>query len=187
MSAEEQALITLEALKDFLKEDGTDHDKVLGVFINSVSEEFEGYLERTLNKTLYTDLYFDGDGEVEYFLPNWPVSGTFTITEDDVVLTEGIDDDFMLYAEKGKIVRNGVWLKGYKTLKVTYTAGYETIPKDIQLACMKWCAWEFQQHKQKRWGETSRTDPDAGSVSTFRESEVWKEINRVIKKYRRVG
>ncbi len=59
------------------------------------------------------------------------------------------------------------------------------IPNDLKLVFMKWVGWEFQQADEKRWGETSRSYPEAGTVSTFRESEVWKDVQRVIDKYQR--
>lgn len=185
MGAEDNALISLDDLKIYLKESGGDHDSVLSIIINSVSTDFEGHLGRTLRQATYTDLYLDGNGEKTLFLPDWPVDSITSLEEDEEALTEGIDEDYILYADDGYIVRNGAWLEGNKTIKITYKAGYTTIPKDVQLACLKWCAWEFQNYDQKRWGETSRTYPEAGAVTTIEEAAVWKEIKRVINKYRR--
>lgn len=182
----DNALITLEELKEYIQESSPDRDNLFITFINSMSDFADSYTDRNIREAIYTDLELDGNGQKELWLPNYPVDSVTKLEEDDIELTEGNDNDYILYAPEGRLVKvSGVWLKGYKTIKLTYKAGYActAIPYDLRLACMKQIAKEWNDYKMKRWGESARSSED-GSVSMF-EMSLLPDVKEILNRYRR--
>jgi len=190
------ALITLADEKLYLNEGGTTFDTIIEQLINSVSSMFDSeirsgsqLIEATENLTL------SGNGQVNLYLPRWPVTSIGSITEDDVALVSGADEDYLLYAAKGYVKRMGglVWPEGSQNIvlasvKAGYTATAQapavaTMPEDIRLACMKQVAFELQQYKRKDWGETSRSLPD-GSFQRIAQG-ILPDVEAALNKYRR--
>jgi uncharacterized phiE125 gp8 family phage protein len=180
-------LITLSDLKTYLEITDTTFDTILNDLIEAVSEEFETYTSRKFIQATYTDEYFDGDGTRILWLPNWPIISVTSVVENDVTLTEGNEEDYIVYKEEGYLWRVGtVWAEGVKNIKITYTAGYlqSDIPKDLVLAVKKQVAFEWQKQKSKRWGEQARTFPD-GSI-TFIISELLPDVQDILNRYKRM-
>lgn len=191
------SLITAAQLKTYLGPEysGSANDSLFELLIDSVSEMFNGHVGRTLAKTTYTDAYLDGNGQVSLVLQNFPIISITSIHEDGVLLTEGADGDYVVDYASGIVHRiGGRWLRGRKTLKITYAAGYvvqgavpgtgETaLPADVKLACMIQAAREWKKTQGSEWGETSRSFPD-GSTSRV-ERGLLKEVEEILQKYRR--
>lgn len=128
MALENNALVTLTRIKVYIDEAGTTFDAILEILINAISSLFDTYTDRNLKEQTYATLYLDGNGEKELQLPNWPVAAV-TVTEDDIVLTEGIDENYILYAEEGYLYKvSGNWTKNRKGIKLTdYKAGFSLV------------------------------------------------------------
>lgn len=128
MSLENNALVTTTRMKAYINESGSSFDTILEVLINAVSSLFDICADRNLREQTYATLYLDGNGERELQLPDWPVAA-ITVTEDDLALTEGIDEDYILYADEGYLYKNGGnWTKNRKGIKLTaYKAGFQLI------------------------------------------------------------
>jgi len=183
------ALITVADFRGYMGDESINKN-LAETLINAVSQEFDRFIGFVLKQTTYASLYLDGNGEKYLPLPGYPVASLGTVTEDGTLLTEGLDDDFVLYtsdfdAYLRKI--DGVWLEGPKTeLISTIKLGYATIPGDLVLACLKQCAWEYQRTKLSEWGETSRSTAGGGSVSLV-EPGLLPDVEAVLKRYRRCG
>lgn len=132
-----EALTTLENVKAYLDEDTTAHDTELTRLINVATYVIEGYCNRKLAARDYTDEEYDGNGLAEFQLPHYPVNSITSITLDDTALTEGTDQDYVLYSDEGILYKvDGVWTKGHKNIVVTYNAGYDSVPYDLEQACI---------------------------------------------------
>jgi hypothetical protein len=153
--------------------------------INSVSQEFERYLGRTIKQATSTALYLDGNGMKDLYLPAWPAAALGTVTEDGTLLTEGLTADFVLYTSNDSAYLHkmgGVWLEGPKTILISTVAlGFATVPADLQLACAKQAAVEYQKSKLKGWNDTSRSI-EGGSVSLV-EPGLLPDVVAVLKRY----
>ena len=194
MAVNAGAIITVAELKAYVGVTTTDFDTIFEIFINSVSDEFNAYVGRKLGKATYTDVYFDGPAGSDLLLPHFPVVSITSIEEDGDTLVEGDYDDYLLYADAGIIRRvMGSWLRGNKTIKITYVAGYvvqgatlgtgETaLPGDLRLACLAQCAREWKKAQGAEWGMTSRSFPD-GSV-TRTEKGLLQEVTDVLDRHR---
>ena len=180
VSLDANAIVTLVQAKALLEILDTKYDAILATLINGVSTLFDITTRRNLMTKTYTAVYFDGNGMPDLFLPNYPVTVITSITEDDIALVEGVDEDYILYAEEGRLLRDGVWLEGAKKIKMTYTAGYVivgtiTLPADLKLKCLKRVAIEWKKYRDRSWGESSKTYPD-GSITFEADDDLLKDL-----------
>jgi len=185
MALDANALVTLADQKTYLNISDSNSDSILEILINSVSTLINVYCERTLIETTYTDLYLDGNGEKEIQLPNWPVASITSLAEDETSLTEGLDEDYLLYTSDraAYLWRYGDgWVDMHKGILITYVAGYSTVPKDLQLACFKQVAFEFHKWKNKDWGESSRSMAD-GSISVTTKN-LLEDVEETLQRYK---
>ncbi len=181
------ALVTLADLLGFLGEENPISKNTAEAIINSVSQEFDRYLGQVIKQATYTNLYIDGNGREDLRLPGWPAAEVTGVYEDDDLLTEGLDYDYVLYSSDGDAYLRRIddlWLVGPKTVKITSVKlGFAVVPGDIQLARLKQCAVEFQRAKQKSWDETSRSIGEQ-SVSLV-DPGLLPDVVAVLNRYRR--
>lgn len=268
MDLEANALIISADQKTYIGESTATYDDLLKLLINSISTLFDEFTSRNLREQTEATRYLDGNGEKTIDLPNYPVASIASVTEDDIVLTEGTDEDYILYGDDGYLYKvNGNWTTARKgILLTTLKAGYKLkeliyfdsgseepaiadtlvgatsaaegvvekivvtggtwaggdaegwiefsfvtgtfqdneninidggssnvmtvnhpetptmIPKDLQLACMKQVAHEFQQYKNKTWGEMSRSAED-GSISIISEENLLPSVKETLQRY----
>lgn len=101
----------------------------------------------------YTDEAYDGRNEPELLLKNWPVTAVSAVKERYGGTTVTLDSTGYVWDSRGRLMREGcgpdfaycdvppimggysigdVWNQGNQNYKVTYTAGYGTIPADLK-------------------------------------------------------
>lgn len=181
------ALVTVEDLARVMGEDV--QVGLAEMVINSVSQEFERYIGRVIKQVTHTALYLDGAGSKYLNFPTWPAASLGTVTEDGTLLTEGADEDYLLYTSDDSAYLykvSGVWLKGPKTVLISTVAlGYATVPADLQMACLKQAAVEYQKTRLKGWNETSRSI-EGGSVSLV-DPGLLPDVVAVLKRYTGYG
>jgi hypothetical protein len=199
MSLNANALVTVEELRAYAGEKSTESDSLLEIIVNSVSQEFDRFCGRVLKQATYTNLYLDGSGTSEQLLPSWPAASITGVYEDDTLLTEGLEEDYVIYtSDEDAYLRKvnstwpeldeetAVWLAGPKTIKIaSVKLGYATIPADMKLACLKQAAREYQNMKQKAWGETSRSKGE--DSASMVEPGLLPDVVAVLKRYRRMS
>lgn len=193
MALRATALVPLATVKSYCGIPDSSHDTTLELIIDAVSEAFNASTNRVLAKATYTNLYLDGGGEYDLLLPNYPVVSVTSLYENDVLLTEGLTYDYLLYSDEGRVHRRGgTWPKSDKIVKVTYVAGYvciagvgetENIPAELKLAALIQIAYEWQKQKGSSWGETARSFPD-GSTTYINRKEFLPEVAQVLSRYR---
>ena len=128
------ALTTTAQAKTYLGISTTDYDDVLELLIDSATEMIESYCRgRRFAETTYTDEEMDGNDKYEFLLPQYPVTDIVSLTIDDTLISSS---DYIVLEEEG-VVRSNYQFKfqwDEQVIKVTYSAGYKEIPKDLELA-----------------------------------------------------
>lgn len=157
----DQALVSLATLRGYLDVANSDQDGRLTEMINWMSAEVCNYCNRTFAKTTYTNIYLDGDGSDTLLLPNYPIVSVSDL-RDDVDRDFGEDsiidaEDYMPIADEGIIQLEGdlVFSRGKKNIRVSFVAGYDTIPYDVQHAVLEWAATIWKKITEKRFGVQS--------------------------------
>ena len=146
-----------------------DHDLLLIDLIEDVSSVIESYCGRNFSATDYVE-YQDGKGE-EFFLTNeWPINSIASIYDDpdrSFGSSSLVDSSYYTYyANEGKVslVSTGsiigvnlytVFSSGRQSIKITYNAGYSTIPSDLKMIASEIMMKKFKNIQDKRIGMIS--------------------------------
>lgn len=148
------AIITRENLKTYLGISGTSEDDFLDLVVAGVDTLIESLSGRRFESETYTEQVVDGTGRQRLYLPNRPltavsevrvsgegVAGVNNSSDFDSSTIWNVNDDYVIDSltqdERNQsllVAVYGVWPLGIKNVRVTYTAGYTTVPADIKLA-----------------------------------------------------
>ncbi len=168
-------LTTLESLRQYLGLDDSDtqNDDLMFEIIKRVSKGVNNRLNRTLESTSYIE-YYQGDGTNRLLVRQYPIISIASIYDDvdrqwpastlkdptSIVIANQTPGLIQL---KGDIFINSAWWSYYnlENLKVTYVAGYATIPDDVEGAVNKLCAVEMTKAKGMFAKITADRDPKA--------------------------
>lgn len=138
------ALSTVSDVEKVLGVDlsSADETNVTDVFIPTADAAIENYVGYSLQYETSISETFDGDDSEDLYLKRLPIISVASVVEDDVTLTAGNENDYVIYNSLGLIRRTGLqyWsAQRLQNITVTYTAGYsdteasaEDIPKDIK-------------------------------------------------------
>lgn len=142
------ALTTLAKAKDIcdIATATTTYDTFLTKMINSATSAIENICgKRRFKSTTYTNERYDGNGADKLYLRHYPIISVSALTIDNESQSEATDyDDYdghwiepVIQGVKleGCLYRVDKWNFGWQNVKITYTAGYATIPYDLDLAC----------------------------------------------------
>ena len=90
--------------------------------------------------TSFTTVKVSADEKVCNILKVTPVNSVASIVEDGFTLTEGNENDYVVFKEEGYIVKTGHsrWSDAkYQNVVVTYSGGFATIPDVIRFTCAR--------------------------------------------------
>ncbi len=142
----------------------------------------------TLVSTSLTE-YYDGDGTDTIHLRSWPITAVTSIHIDDTRPRDWSDTDdlvdsdyYLIYQNDGKVVLDGdIFTTGKYNVKVIYTAGYATVPYDLQQAVEDLVIFWYQRQKEKRVGTRSFS---VGDKSTSFEVDIPKGVMSTFLRYK---
>lgn len=177
-------LATLAKVKSFLKLTVADDDTLLTMLLTAVDQDFKTRTNRAIESASYTE-YYQGNGTSKLMLRHYPVTALTSIYDDPDLEWNSDDlidsDDLQISdADTGEIFYDGgifTESKDVENLKVTYTAGFATIPSDIEMAVIKKTAYDYMNTA----GLRNTTDDEQSIPSTLK-----KEYEETIKRYRRI-
>ena len=128
---------------------------IAAALISSCSTQIQNWIGYQLVQTTYTRT-FNGLGGPTMLLPDRPVVSVSSVTVDGISIPQAtasttpgfLNDDKFCFITKGGKWSNGQFsadqfMRGFQNVTITYTAGYTTIPVDIQQACLLWIAQCF--------------------------------------------
>lgn len=148
-AASSTKLVTVAAVKVELGISSNADDEWLGAVVDRASEAASQYCNRVFQVETVRDEFWPERDAYPFQLPGglaplqltrWPVTALTLVTEGDQTLTEAANN-FRPDKEMGQLIRlDGsayptAWLP--RPIKVEYSAGYETIPFDIQDAVIR--------------------------------------------------
>lgn len=136
------ALTSLGDVKELLGIDSSDQswDNLIRRKINQATEMIEGWCNRRFKSTAYTAEMYDATQDNQLVLRNYPVIAFTSLSARDTTLNSGsfsvIDSDqYFVDTNAGVVDAVSSFWGQYDQWSVTYTAGYATIPSDLQEAC----------------------------------------------------
>lgn len=176
------ALTSIEAVKAYLGNTKTTDDDLFGRLVLAASAWFESQTNRRFALQSYTDTFI-GQGDKLYIPQQAPVTGVTSVTIDGEVIPVTTSTQVSGYM----LVRGLVHLIGYtfgtgQLVEVVYTAGFATIPADVEAAVIE-LACDRYKYRQRQ-GKLSETV--GGEYATYVPSTVPQSVNVVVAAYRRV-
>lgn len=133
----------------------SDQFGIAGALITACSSQIQKYVGYQFAEATYTRT-FNGLGGSTLLLPDRPVIAVTSVTVDGINIPQAIvatqpgflNDDRFCYITKGGKWSNGQFsanqfMRGVQNIVITYSAGYITIPADVQQACLFWIAQNY--------------------------------------------
>jgi len=163
------ALVSWDFIRDYGKFTETQKDAVVNL-INWISGKAETIAQREIVSKERT-LVVCGNGSPRLYLPIVPVTEVASVIIDSnhTFLVDPIDPTEYYVDQKAGIVTryNYRWTEGLYNIQVVYTAGWtlETMPAEIQKACLEGIKTAWNRNNDNSYGVTSRTTPDGVNVS----------------------
>lgn len=190
-------LVPLATLKAYLDRTsyGTADDTLLQSLLDNVQRMvYEMLGRRVLKATAVTIVHaVSGNGTRYLVLPHWPI---LTVTSVDLgYISEAPNTwttsitvpttEYYVDAEDGMLVNIvGGWSTGLHNYRVTWTAGYSTIPHAIQDAVCEWVGVKLQRIKEKRFDKL--TISKETESASFTADEIPQRAWDGLRVYRRV-
>ena len=182
------ALATAEDVRQYLNRSiGDDGEMVLDMYLDGVQQLFETECKRAFDSATYTDHYLDAPGTDRIFPAQYPVTAISSIYQDssrgwDATSLIDSADYFIDSDERGIILKSGTFIESPKAIKITYTAGYTTIPNDLKMICIIETARLFRKdYVNQDLGVKSRNEE--GLVTSFLTDTFLPGTKRVLKRY----
>lgn len=137
---EQVLLTTLDNVSTFRQLKNAADETAALSFLQAASAYVEKAVGRALTLQAYTKT-LSGDGAPLLLLPHWPIVSVTSLSVDGDawdVLASGSEHD----GEEAFLPEHGLWLeavdgafpRGTANVLIAYTAGYQVIPEDLQLA-----------------------------------------------------
>lgn len=169
------ALTTVANVKQYLGISGSSEDALLSRLVDWATDLIHSYCGRIFPEAGY-DEYYDGDGTDGLLANQYPIS---TVTTLEV---NGLQKDasaYTLYEQLGLLrLKSGVFPRGKKNIRLQYTAGYATIPNDLEQAAIELVAMKYYDRGRDRLGIEKRDD-------TTYAAHLPGEIREILDLYRR--
>ncbi|MFQ5956176.1 MAG: head-tail connector protein [Candidatus Brocadiales bacterium] len=171
------ALTSAAKVKEYLGVSGTSEDALLSRLVDWASDLVHSYCGRIFTEASY-DEYYDGDGTEGLLANQYPIS---TVTSLEV---DGIQKDvssYTLYGQLGLLkLKSGTFPKGKNNVRLQYTAGYSTIPNDLEQVAIELVALKYYDRGRNRLGIEAK---DGISYAPYLPKEI-KEALDLYKRYR---
>ncbi|QDV49538.1 phage head-tail connector protein [Gimesia fumaroli] len=192
------ALTTLPKVKVHLGISNSAQDDLLNQLITEVESVIQHFTSRKSFDSASRTEYLDGNGKDELFLAHRPLTSVTGVWVDpdgyfgkgtdafpsDSAWTEG--GEFVPQSEEANeqnasmlISLNRIWPEGRGNIKVTYTAGYETIPADLELAANTLVALLRKGRKEGGMLASERLDQYSYQLLSHQNSNLYPEAGTV--------
>lgn len=177
---------TLTEVKEYLgiAETSTKDDSLLGKLISRASSFICNYVSTSFLQADYVEQR-DGNDSMRLMLRNLPVTNVSSVIINGQNIPPG-----------GNSQKNGFWFddtfvyvngyrfnRGMSNVSISYTAGFATIPIDVEMTCIELVASKYK--RKDRIGKTS--DGLAGQQTNYTISDLTAEQKKTINSYKRVG
>ena len=192
------ALTTRALVQSYINNSDSGLNTILDTLIAAVEARILAHLGRLRIETgTVTNEYHDGDGRSEcLLLREWPATAITTVSwwdgttataldATDYALDSSAQDSagILIYTPGG--YAPSPWRVGRRNIRITYTAGYTTVPDDLELAATIQVAWDLKRtgHAGARLGERTQVLVDGNA--TYMVDPWAPECLEVLDRYRR--
>lgn len=174
---------TLANLKVFLNLTTAADDDLLIRLVADATSLIKTWLSRDVLTATYTQR-IDGKGNSEVVLANFPVTAVSVVKVNDMAISPstGSTDAGYQFDDNSVSLRAYIFTRGKRNVIVTYTAGYATVPADLEQVCIDLCATKYRE--RDRIGLDSKSL--AGETTQFATRDIPNRAKTVLNKYVKV-
>lgn len=175
------ALTTLAKVKQYGQIDSFEDDLLLVRMIDAASATIERYCGRTFASQSYTDVSH-GTGQRKMTLRNVPVTAVTGVVVNGrtIPARPAVTGQGYTFNSFGVSLTGFTFDVGTDNVEVTYTAGYATVPEDVDMACCELVALRYKT--LDRLGVLSKTL--AGESISFNTGDFSDPVKRALDQYR---
>ena len=176
-------LTTLSNVKQWVISAGTADDQLLTGFITRASQGIQKYLNRTIASQAYTEA-LDGKGTSRIMFANYPVTAVASLAIDGIVIPPASGPPYAcgyVFNETALSVYGYSFCRGYGNVQLSYTAGYDETPPEIEQACIEWIALRYTE--RQRIGQVSKSLN--GEVITFFVGDMPASVKMMLTNWRK--
>ena len=179
-------ILTLADIKTHLSVPNASEDVILQSIVDASDSYVASYCDRIFDEATYTE-YLDGPGKTKITLEQYPVTAITEINYDpsgvfgaDTVL----DSTEYTFTSGGEVIFRYTAPKGHKALKVIYTAGYTTIPTDLNRAGVLLAEFWYRHRARGEIGVSSKTKQQ--EIVNYSKAGIPPEVEVLLNRYRRL-
>jgi uncharacterized phiE125 gp8 family phage protein len=178
-------LTSVENVKEWLGLDQNTDDLLLSRLVSGVSAWVEQYIGRAITAANY-DEYYTCRGESIIPLRHYPVTAITSVTVDGAALAASTGYGISGYAVDGSLLvyQGGAFSTPgntyFRNVRVQYTAGHTTIPKDLEQAVIHLVALRYRE--RDRIGQKSKIL--AGETVYFSVFDLPPDVKSILDNYK---
>ncbi len=129
---------TVLKVKEYLNLKGNNEDTLLERLIDSCAELFKNYCNKDFELKQYVEFY-DGNNLNFICVKNMPIVSVQNVEIEGVNVLNFKNDDIRI------VLPSNRFKKGILNCKISYTAGFATIPKDLEQALIEMVGIKYKQ------------------------------------------
>lgn len=177
-------LTTLDNVKAWLSPPltATGDDALLTRLVTAASGFIQTWLNRAIASQAYTETR-DGDGGGKLVFAYTPVTAVASLTIDGDPIPAAPNPHWRGYSFSPTMLylQGRHFTPGFQNIVVSYTAGFESTPPEIEQACLELVALRYKE--RDRIGQVSKNL--AGEVVAFTQKDMPADVQTLIDQYRR--
>ena len=176
-------LTSLANAKQWLGVAASTDDALLARLVTAASQFIQSWLNRSIPSQAYTEKR-NGHGGDRLALANYPVSAISQVTVDGIGIPAAATalDTGYRFDERFVYLRGYVFTRGWLNVGLTYTAGFTTIPADLEQACIALVGLRYRE--RDRIGHQSKSI--GGETVAFWTRDMPADVQTVLNAYRKV-
>lgn len=178
-------LTSLEKVKEFIGITNTSQDTFLGTLLDGISDAIETDCQRAIALGTYSEKFdVEYDYTEDFMLTNYPVQSVVALTDNGTLLTEDTDYYWETHGYVHRYPEDYYFTTGLRKIEITYVAGYDSIPDDVQLVTQKLVAQIYNTRDTGSYSQEKIGDYSYSLLQNQKISDPF--IDSVLKRYRKV-
>ncbi|MDQ1326679.1 MAG: hypothetical protein QG564_1805 [Campylobacterota bacterium] len=168
-------LTSVADVKKYLRINSATDDALIGSLVSSASKFIESWCGRSFSAADYVEK-FNGTNRDYHFVKHTPLNSLV------YVKVNNINEEVLNYNEEMIVISN-TFKSGRINCEISYNAGYDVIPADIEQACIELVGIKYKQIETLNLSSKAI----AGETTSFIVNEMPDFVKVVLQQYRSVN